>query len=61
MRKPDKPVDIMDNYRPIGIRAVNAALVVRPRVEPLPEPSEMIHSGAPLPEGFHMPPSVLDD
>lgn len=56
--------DLVDHYRPIGIRAVNAALVLKPKAAPErqqtgSEPS--VWEGQPLPEGFHMPHSVMED
>lgn len=56
--------DLVENYRPIGIRAVNAALVLKPKAaqeqqKAGSEPS--VWEGQPLPEGFHLPHSAMED
>lgn len=56
--------DLVDHYRPIGIRAVKAALVLKPKAEPVRAPASgepPVWEGQPLPEGFHMPQSVMEE
>ncbi|MBB4066653.1 hypothetical protein [Gellertiella hungarica] len=58
-------VDLVSRYRPIGIRAVSAAAAMRAPAGGTAAPSMATEprewSPSALPEGFHMPPSVLDD
>lgn len=63
-RTSNNGADLVDHYRPIGIRAVNAALVLKPKPEPVRSPTSgepPVWEGQPVPEGFHMPQSVMED
>ena len=60
-KRDDTAPAILENYRPLAIRAVAAACVIRPQPSPPPQPDEPVYAASDLPPGFHMPQSVWDD
>jgi hypothetical protein len=51
---------VAEHYRPVAIKAVLAVHAIK-RPPPEPVDDEPRFAAGPLPEGFHMPPSVYDD